>query len=136
MADRLSQGLAGRGAAGITANPILGVVAGVSKRLARRSPGRRRAPLSDPGEGNGVPHRYRSRPGMPMPRKGPLGRQGVAWARERLVPHFSREDISAWAQKILEEFKDWLIANNVAVIVTLLVVFALLIVGSGFKIVF
>jgi len=42
----------------------------------------------------------------------------------------------AKAQKILEEFKDWLLANNTAVTVALLVVFAMLIVGSGLKIVF
>ena len=40
------------------------------------------------------------------------------------------------ARNTLEEFKDWLIANNVAVTVTLLVVFALIIVGSGLKIAF
>jgi threonine/homoserine/homoserine lactone efflux protein len=40
------------------------------------------------------------------------------------------------AQKILEDLKDWLIANNTAVTIALLVVFALLIVGSGLKIVF
>ncbi len=40
------------------------------------------------------------------------------------------------AQKILEDLKDWLIANNTAVTVALLVVFAMLIVGSGLKIVF
>ena len=40
------------------------------------------------------------------------------------------------AQQILEDLKDWLIANNMAVTVSLLVVFALLIIGSGLKIVF
>ena len=40
------------------------------------------------------------------------------------------------AEKFLEDLKDWLIANNVAITTTLLVVFALLIVGSGLKIVF
>ena len=40
------------------------------------------------------------------------------------------------AQIMLEDLKDWLIANNTAVTVALLVVFALLIVGSGLKIVF
>ena len=40
------------------------------------------------------------------------------------------------AQKNLEDLKDWLIANNNAVTVALLVVFAMLIVGSGLKIVF
>ena len=40
------------------------------------------------------------------------------------------------AQEILEDLKDWLIANNTAVTVALLVVFAMLIVGSGLKIVF
>ena len=40
------------------------------------------------------------------------------------------------AQKMLEDLKDWLIANNTAVTVVLLVVFALLIIGSGLKIVF
>ena len=40
------------------------------------------------------------------------------------------------AQQILEDLKDWLIANNTAVTVVLLVVFAMLIAGSGLKIVF
>ena len=40
------------------------------------------------------------------------------------------------AQKMLEDLKDWLIANNTAVTGALLVVFAMVIVGSGLKIVF
>ncbi len=40
------------------------------------------------------------------------------------------------ARKILEDLKDWLIVNNTAVTVALLVVFAMLIVGRGLKIVF
>jgi hypothetical protein len=47
-----------------------------------------------------------------------------AWAR--------REN----AQKMLTELKEWLIAHNAAVTVTLLIVFALIIVGSGLNIVF
>ncbi len=34
---------------------------------------------------------------------GPLGLRAVSWAREKLISQFSREDISAWAQEILEE---------------------------------
>ncbi len=49
---------------------------------------------------------------------------GFAWAR----PDRARE--------LLGDLKDWLIVNNTAVTVTLLVVFAVLIVGSGLKIVF
>ncbi len=33
---------------------------------------------------------------------GPYGRRGVEWARESLLKRYSREDISAWAQYILE----------------------------------
>jgi threonine/homoserine/homoserine lactone efflux protein len=40
------------------------------------------------------------------------------------------------AHKILTDLKDWLIANNTSVTVMLLVVFAVLIVGNGLKIVF
>ena len=40
------------------------------------------------------------------------------------------------AQKILEDLKNWLIANNMAVTVALLVVFALIIAGNGLKIIF
>ncbi len=40
------------------------------------------------------------------------------------------------AQTFLEELKSWLIANNTAVTIALLVVFAMLIGGSGLKIVF
>lgn len=49
---------------------------------------------------------------------------GFTWAR----PNRARE--------LLEDLKDWLIVNNTTVTVTLLVVFAVLIVGSGLKIVF
>jgi hypothetical protein len=40
------------------------------------------------------------------------------------------------AYKILRDLRDWLIANNTAVTVALLVVFSVLIVGSGLKLVF
>ena len=40
------------------------------------------------------------------------------------------------AQKILEDLKNWLIANNMAVTVALLVVFALIIAGNGVKLIF
>ena len=33
---------------------------------------------------------------------GPYGRRGVAWVKETLKPLYSREDISAWAQALLE----------------------------------
>ncbi len=33
---------------------------------------------------------------------GPLGREGVRWVREKLLPRYGRENISAWAQDVLE----------------------------------
>lgn len=35
---------------------------------------------------------------------GPLGQRGVEWARKTLMAHYSREDVAAWAQAILEHF--------------------------------
>lgn len=48
---------------------------------------------------------------------GPVGRRGVLWAKETLVLRFSREDISAWAQELLESnlieiVKQWLKATG------------------------
>ncbi len=34
---------------------------------------------------------------------GPLARPGVAWAKKELLSRYSREDIAAWAQRILED---------------------------------
>lgn len=44
---------------------------------------------------------------------GPYGKQGVRWAKENLLQKYSREDIAAWAQDILESLvvetaKAWL----------------------------
>lgn len=44
---------------------------------------------------------------------GRLGQRGIEWARENLSSKYSREDVSAWAQDILEKFtvqiaREWL----------------------------
>jgi len=35
---------------------------------------------------------------------GPVGRKRVAWIRNELLPRYGRDDVSAWAQELLEQF--------------------------------
>lgn len=35
---------------------------------------------------------------------GPVGRQGVAWARDHLLARYGRADVSAWGQELLEKY--------------------------------